>query len=349
MSRAVADGVPWDLAERIAGRVAGSYALADGYHGQVLAETAPDIVRRASALVEEDTGLSGGGEPEVAVVGRSVWVERNLSFFAELLKPAEQKLEESLAEAGTTGGLSKRFMAAEMGALLGVLSRRVLGQYELVLPSDERGDVVYLVAPNVLSLEREHQFKPSEFRFWIALHEATHRLQFVGVPWLRDYFFSLVSEMVSDVKAEGSRVARLVAEVRTATAEGKPLIGEAGILGLMATPEQREQLDKVQALMSLLEGHGHVVMDRIGERHLTTQRRMSSMLKRRRQDPRTAALLRITGMEMKLKQYELGEAFVKQVEERASWSTLDLAWTSEETLPTRAEIEDPERWLKRVA
>ena len=342
------NGVPWDLAERIAARVAGSYPLADGYQGQLLRESAPDMVRRAAALVEEDTGLSGGGEPEVAVVGRPAWVERNLSFFAELLKPAEKQLEESLAEAGTRGGLSKRFMAAEMGALLGVLSRRVLGQYELVLPSDERGDVVFLVAPNILALEREHQFKPSEFRFWIALHESTHRLQFVGVPWLREYFFSLVSELVSLAKPEGSRMIRLFEEVRDANAEGRPIIGESGLLGLMASPTQREHLDKVQALMSLLEGHGHVVMDRIGERHLVTQGRMSAMLKRRRQDPRTAALLRITGMEMKMKQYEEGEKFVKRVEERAGWDAVDLAWTSVETLPTRAEIQEPDAWLARV-
>jgi coenzyme F420 biosynthesis associated uncharacterized protein len=344
----MSEGVPWDLASRIAARVAGTYPLADGYHGAVLAETAPEMVRRSAELVEAETGLSGGGQPEVAVVGRPVWVERNLSFFAELLRPAGQQIEESLAEAGTTGGLSKRFMAAEMGALLGVLSRRVLGQYELVLPSDERGDVVYLVAPNILMLEREHQFKPSEFRFWIALHEVTHRLQFVGVPWLRDYFFGLVSELVAQSKPEGSRLARLVSEVRDANAEGRPLIGEAGLLGLMATPTQRDLLDKVQALMSLLEGHGHVVMDRVGERHLTTQGRMSSMLKRRRQDPRTAALLRLTGMEMKMKQYELGEKFVKGVEAKAGWSAVDLAWTSVETLPTKAEIEDPDAWLTRV-
>ena len=343
------DGVPWDLAERIATKVAGSYGLAESYHGRVLEETAPDIVRRAAALVEEDTGLSGGGEPEVAIVVRPVWVKRNLSFFAELLKPAEEQLQQTLAEAGTTGGLSKRFMAAEMGALLGVLSRRVLGQYELVLPSDDRGDVVFLVAPNILALERQHQFKPSEFRFWIALHEATHRLQFVGVPWLRDYFFSLVKEMVSLSKPEGSRIGRLITEVRQANADGRPIIGESGLLGLMASPTQREHLDKVQALMSLLEGHGHVVMDRIGARHLVTQGRMSAMLKRRRTDPRTAALLRFTGMEMKMKQYELGEKFVHRIEERADWSTLDLAWTSVETLPSRAEIENPDAWLARVA
>jgi coenzyme F420 biosynthesis associated uncharacterized protein len=344
----MADGVPWHLAERIAARVGGTYALADGYHGRILEETAPDIVRRAAEMAAEDTGLDGGGTPEVAVVGRSVWVERNLSFFAELLKPAEEAIEETLAEAGTRGGLSKRFMAAEMGALLGVLSRRVLGQYELVLPSDDRGDVVFLVAPNILALERQHQFKPSEFRFWLALHESTHRLQFVGVPWMRDYFFGLVKELVSLSKPEGSRLARLVAEVRDANAEGRPIIGEAGVLGLMATPTQREHLDKVQALMSLLEGHGHVVMDRIGERYLVTQRRMSALLKRRRTDPRTAALLRFTGMEMKLKQYELGEKFVKSVEKRAGWKSVDLAWISPEALPTRSEIDNPDKWLVRV-
>lgn len=342
------DSVPWDLAQRIATRVAGSYGLADGYHGQVLAETAPAIVRRAAAMVEEDTGLEGGGEPEVAVVGRPAWVERNLAFFAELLEPAEEQIQRALEEAGTRGGLAKRFMAAEMGALLGILSRRVLGQYELVLPSDDHGDVVFLVAPNILALERRHQFKPSEFRFWLALHESTHRLQFVGVPWMREYFFGLVKELVSLTKPEGSRLAQVIGEVRDARAAGRPIVGESGLLGLMATPTQRLHLDKVQALMSLLEGHGHVVMDRIGARHLVSQRRMSALLKRRRTDPRTAALLRLTGLEMKMKQYELGEAFVKHVERRAGWSTVDLAWSSPDALPTRAEIDDPDLWLARV-
>ncbi len=349
MSATATSTIPWHTAARIASRVAGTYPLAEGYHGRALEEQAPGIVRRAASMVEEETGLTGGGEPEVAVVGRPVWVERNLSFFAELLEPAERQLAETLAEGGTRGALSRRFMAAEMGALLGVLSRRVLGQYELVLPSDDRGDVVFLLAPNILSLERQHQFKPSEFRFWLALHEATHRLQFVGVPWMRDYFFGLVKELVSLAKPEGSRLARLVADFRDATSEGRPLIGESGLLGLMATPTQRDHLDKVQALMSLLEGHGHVVMDRIGARELVSQARMSALLKRRRNDPRTAALLKLTGMEMKLKQYELGESFVKRVEARAGWSTLDLAWTSPETLPTRAEIDHPDTWLARVA
>jgi uncharacterized protein (DUF2342 family) len=121
------------------------------------------------------------------------------------------------------------------------------------------------------------------------------------------------------------------------------------LLGLFATGSQREVIDRVQALMSLLEGHGHVVMDRLGESHLRTQERMSRMLKARRNDKRTATFFRLTGLEMKLKQYRIGERFVKTVETEAGWDTLGLAFRGASSLPTLAEIEEPVAWLERVA
>ncbi len=130
---------------------------------------------------------------------------------------------------------------------------------------------------------------------------------------------------------------------------GQPIVDDTGILGLLATPEQKVAIDKVQALMSLLEGHGHVVMDRIGARILPSQQRMSSILKARRKDPRTAALFRLLGMEMKMKQYELGEAFIQLIEKEAGWDRLERAWESAEALPTLDEIYHPQEWLRRVA
>ncbi len=341
--------IRWDSAAKIAARVAGSHPLEHTYHFEALAQQAPDLVHRAAAMVVDETGLVGDGRPDVMVIGRREWVERNLEFFSVLLAPAEKAIAERLGDSGrSVSVLGQRFAAAEMGALLGVLARRVLGQYELVLPAAGSGDTVYLVAPNILALERQHQFRPSEFRFWLALHESTHRLQFVGVPWMQDYFLGLIQELMSMAKPDPGRLARLIAEVRRAGSDGEPLVGEAGLLGLFATPEQRESIDRVQALMSLLEGHGHVVMDRIGARTLVTQKRMSGLLKSRRKDPRMAAFMRLTGMEMKLRQYELGERFVKAVERRAGWSAIDAAWEGPDSLPTRAEIEDPETWLGRV-
>ena len=340
--------VDWPLAVSVASRVAGEYPLAGSYHETRLARDVPSLVARASEMVSEETGLTGDGQPDVAVVSRAEWVETNVASFNALLAPAEELLAQG---SGLGPAIAGRVMGAEMGAVLGFLSKRVLGQYELVLPrtNDRVGDTVMFVGSNVLMLERNHEFRPAEFRFWVALHECTHRLQFVGIPWLRSYFLGLVDELVGEAKPEKGRIQRVTAELQDAARAGEPLIGESGIFGLFATPEQRSVIDRVQALMALLEGHGHVVMDRIGARELVSQDRMSRVLKARRSDKRTAALMRLIGLEMKLRQYELGERFIHKVEREAGWSTIDLAWRDPSSLPTLAEINDPDAWLQRVA
>ncbi len=335
--------IDWDLAVKVASRFAGTYPLEDTYHSDLLAREAPGIVARAAQMVEDETGLSAAGEPAVEVVTRKQWAETNVAVFSQLLAPAEEKIKKA-------NPVASRVVAAEMGAVLGFLSRKVLGQYELVLPGKgESGDVVYLVGANVLAMERSHQFRPSEFRLWIALHECAHRLQFVGVPWLRGYFLDLVGELVASAVPEPGKWARIMADVRKATDSGEPIIGETGLFGLFASSSQKDLLERVQALMSLLEGHGHVVMDRIGRRELASQQRMSSVLRQRRKDPRTATFLRLTGLEMKMRQYEQGEKFVLRVEREAGWSALDRVWDGPDSLPNLAEINEPLLWLSRVS
>jgi coenzyme F420 biosynthesis associated uncharacterized protein len=220
----------------------------------------------------------------------------------------------------------------------------------LVVPSGEAdGDAVLLVGGNLLGMERLHEFRPTEFRMWVALHECTHRLQFTAVPWMRPYFLGLVDQLVAGGAADEGRLARLAGEVRSAARGGRPWLDEAGLVGLLASPEQRRVIDRVQALMSFLEGHGHVIMDRIGGRVLVSQHRMARVLKARRQDPRHALLLRLAGIEMKMKQYEQGERFILAVERSAGFEALRRVWEGPDCLPTLAEIREPEKWLQRVA
>ena len=258
--------------------------------------------------------------------------------------------EAKLAASGRTGPVARRLAGVELGSLVGFLARRVLGQYELVVPSSgDDGDTVLLVGGNLLTMERRHEFRPEEFRLWVALHECTHRLQFTAVPWMRPYFLSLVGELLEAAADTEGRLGRLAGEMRAAAQKGRPWMDDSGLIGLLATPEQRHVIDKVQALMSFLEGHGHVVMDRIGGRLLVTQERMSRLLKARRLNPRHAFFFRLTGLEMKLKQYDLGERFILAVERRAGFDALGRVWRSPEHLPTLEEIGEPERWLQRVA
>jgi coenzyme F420 biosynthesis associated uncharacterized protein len=341
--------VHWPLAARVAARVAGSDLLEESYHFARFEAEAASLVARAAATVAAETGLEWRDEPAVRVVTRRRWAEANVAGFSRLLAPAERSLT-SDRRLGIGAHVAGRLLAAEVGGLVGILARRVLGQYELVLPAgdDDSGDAIMFVGGNILLMERQHQFRPDEFRFWVALHECTHRLQFVGVPWLRPHFLGLVTALVEASKPEEGRVRRVAEELRTAAREGRPAIGEAGLMGLFATPAQRRLLDEVQALMALLEGHGHVVMDRIGARELVTQETMSRVLKSRRKDPRAAAFFRLTGLEMKMKQYELGERFILDIERRAGFAALDAVWEDRDNLPTLSEISDPGRWLERV-
>jgi len=339
--------IDWDQAVKVAARMTGNYPLEGTYHEARFALQAPQMVMRATSLVEEETGLHAPGVAEVAVVSRREWVENNIGSFAVLVKPAEERLA---AHSGVGAKIASRITAAELGAVLGLLSRRVLGQYELVLPKADGsdGDTVMFVGANILAMERQHEFRPNEFRFWVALHEATHRLQFLGVPWMKDYFLSLVNELVTASAPQKGTLSRVANDLAAAARAGEPLVDEAGLFGIFATPSQREAIDRVQALMSLLEGHGHVVMDRIGARELVTQDRMSQVLKARRQDPRTAMFMRLVGLEMKMRQYDDGAEFIAGVERHAGWSALDQAWQSPEHLPTLEEIKNPVLWLERM-
>lgn len=338
---------------RLAGRIAGTYPLAETYHRSAVAADMARLTDRVSQLVPEATGLSLPGRPTTVVIGRTEWIERNVASFTHLMEPVQRQLVEKIEASGpgarSVASFSNRMMQAEMTAVLGVIARRVLGQYELVLPTGEDGDVVTFVGPNIMQLERTHQFRPEEFRFWVALHELTHRAQFQGVPWLRDYFMGLVGELVEQSRPEPGRMNRVIEEMTRRRGAGAPIIDERGLLGLFASSEQHVVIDKVQALMSLLEGHGHVVMDRLGEEHLRSQDRMSKILKARRKDKRTAAFFRLTGLEMKMSQYRMGERFIKIIEREAGWETVGYAFRGVGSLPTLEEIESPERWLRRVA
>lgn len=337
---------------RLSDRVAGTYPLAETYHSRQVADEMERVTLEVSEIVPRATGLSLPGKPNTVVIDRSEWMDRNVATFSHLTEPARRKLEERMAESGrnqAAAAIAERVMAAETRAVLSLLARRVLGQYELVLPTGEPGDMVAYVGPNILQMERTHQFKPKEFRYWVALHELTHRAQFQAIPWMRDYFMGLVTELVESSRPEPGALGRVLEEISSRRATGRPILDERGLLGLFGSPEQNAIVDKVQALMSLLEGHGHVVMDRVGADSLKSQDRMSRVLKGRRHDKRTAAFFRLTGLEMKMKQYKQGERFVLAVERESGWDTLHMAFRGASSLPDLHEIENPSQWLRRVA
>jgi coenzyme F420 biosynthesis associated uncharacterized protein len=354
------DPVDWNLAERIARRVAGRDPLESSYLAASLQPDFEEATTRAEQLVGEFTGLRAPDDPARALVlDRQRWVEANVTSFRRTLEPFTRRVGERLAKS-PFAPVGRTVAGAEMGILMGFLAQRVLGQYDLLVPEEPgdsggvglnsgSSDAVYYVGPNVLALEKRFGFRPGDFRLWIALHEVTHRAQFRAVPWMKGYFLSLVEASLGMIEPDPKRLVRALERAAEAARRGRNPLDDGGLVGLFATEEQRVVIDQVQALMSLLEGHGNVVMDRLGRRHVTGQERMSAALRARRQTGGMARQLRkLFGIEMKMRQYEIGERFIAWIEEREGLSALDAAWRGPEFLPTLAELEEPGRWLERM-
>lgn len=349
----VADPVDWGLAVRIARRVAGREPLAASYLADSLRHDFSDVTVEAERLVTEFTGLRPSGPANGTVLDRGGWVEANVASLRTLLAPLTARVGERM-ERSPLAPVGRRIAGTEMGVLLGYVAKRVLGQYDLLVPEDpERpptDDAVYFVGPNVLALEKRFAFRPRDFRLWIAIHELTHRAQFTGVPWMRPYFLSLVERSLSLVEPDPSRLLRVLGRIAEELREGRNPLDDGGLVGLLATPEQQQLLARTQALMSLLEGHGNLVMNHLGRDHVAGQARMAQVLQaRRRARGLTAMVQKLLGLELKMRQYEVGERFCLGVEREAGLAALDAAWRSPEHLPTLEELDRPSEWLARVA
>jgi coenzyme F420 biosynthesis associated uncharacterized protein len=354
----VASGpVDWQLAERVAVRAAGREPFAESYLAHSLQRDFDEATAEAEELVAQATGLrSLSGPARARVTDRAGWVHANTRSFQRLLRPITDKLDDKLGSS-VASGLTRKVGGVEVGMLLGWMSARVLGQYDMLViddPSDappEDQDLVYYVGPNVLALEKRFAFPPREFRLWLALHEVTHRAQFTGVPWLRPHYLGLVEQTLSSVDPDPKRFLDALVRVVEDLRSGRNPLEDGGIVTLLASPEQRSVLEQVGGLMSLLEGHGDITMDRAGADRIPSAHRFARVLRERRAsaNPATKLLQRLIGLEAKINQYAQGERFIEEVERLGGGpDALDPVWRGARWLPTLAEIRDPEEWLDRV-
>lgn len=344
--------VDWGLAAKVAARATGSEPFADSYHYASLNSDFEELTAIAEDQVAETTGLrSLSGKARARVADRPGWVQANIASFQRLLAPITDRLEQNMSS--PLAPFASRVAGAEVGVMLGWMSGRVLGQYDLLVVEDENPedqDIVYYVGPNIIGLEKKFAFPPREFRHWLALHEVTHRAQFTGIPWMREHFLGLVQATVESVDPDPKRFAEALTRVVTEVRSGRNPLDEGGVMAVLASEEQREVLSQVSGLMSLLEGHGDVTMDRAGADQIPNAARFGQVLRQRRQQgtPIARLLQKLIGLEAKLKQYEQGEAFIAMVEKEGGTELLDVAWVDPANLPSIEEIRDPDAWIARV-
>ena len=343
--------VDWSLARQIARFAAGAGTTPPPLPPADLQAFVAESERHLRAY----TGLAPeGGIPPAEPVGRAEWAEVNVESLAKLLGPVADRLSARLDGAGPFSGALRTAagatVAAETGLVLGYMSQRVLGQYELSLLEPERPARLLFVEPNLSRAIHELDLDPESFLRWIVLHEVTHVLQFQGVPWLREHMGDLLRNYLATMEVRIERGAAGGLPSMPNPAELIDRFREGGLMALVQSDEQQRIFDRIQAVMSVIEGYSEHVMDAVGEDVLPAYAGLRDAMERRRRS-RSAperVLQRLLGMDLKMRQYELGKRFCDAVAEKHGMEMLNRVWEAPEAIPTLAEIDEPDSWVARI-
>ncbi len=342
--------IDWDLAARAAKGLSPS---PPGVSRDVADSVVGELYRDAEIAAGHVAELTRLTEPPVTaltrVVDRAGWIDVNANGMRTVMSPLVDRLAEANRIGAFTEQIGGRLTGLQAGAVLGFLSGKVLGQFEFF---DRPDGQLLLVAPNLVTVEQQLGVDPSDFRLWVCLHEVTHRVQFTAVPWLRQHMLdevgALTATVDTDPEAMRQRMKAIVADLaRVARGEGDG----SGLIGIIATPEQREVIDRVTALMSLVEGHAEYVMNAVSPAVIPSQKLIEDRFGLRRRkgaNPLDKLLRRLLGLDAKTRQYVQGASFVRGVVDKIGLDGFNTVWTSTGTLPRKDEITAPEAWVARV-
>ena len=288
------------------------------------------------------------------IIDRAGWVRANITTFEAIVDRIEGRLLEQLLPPGVgparaSIAIANRWVTTrQLGFLLGYLGQRVLGQYDLALLAAESspGRLLFL-EENIRRTARVLDVPVDPFRTWIALHETTHAFEFEANSWLRPYLAERLEAQLTAFSRDVSGLSR-----DALGSFGRAVRGEPGShwMERLMTPEQRRLFRETQTVMSVLEGFGDYVMDEVGADLVPGASRISQRFHARRSQRSgfDRAIMRLTGMDLKMEQYRRGEQFVAAVARAGGREGLAKLWTGPSAMPTPDELGQPSRWLARM-
>jgi coenzyme F420 biosynthesis associated uncharacterized protein len=346
--------IDWDFAVATGTRLAGPGPIVSRQEADAVVAELRDGAQSSTALVRDFTGLvADTGTADIVVVDRPGWIRANADGFARVVAPLVEELEKRKGEpTGLTKAVGSKVTGLEVGTLLGFLAGKVLGQFDpFYAPagSTEVGRLL-LVAPNIVHAERELAVDPRDFRLWVCLHEETHRVQFTAVPWMRDHIHAEIGNIVSTIETDPAKLATFVGDGMKRLGDVLRGNDDSSLLELFSSPAQREVIDRITAVMSLLEGHADVVMDGVGPEVIPSVAVIRSKFNKRRKgtSPLDRLLRKLLGLDAKMAQYRNGASFVRGVVDQVGMDGFNKVWVEPANLPSKEEIGDPAAWVSRV-
>jgi uncharacterized protein (DUF2342 family) len=265
-------------------------------------------VRDARRRLREVAAVQFDLPDRVEVQNRHHWIDANVGTFERVMRPLEENGPEVFP------GATRVVNTGMLAMMLSFLGRNVLGQYDPLLLAEGDDHALYFVHPNIVRVAAALEVDYPRFRRWIAFHEVAHAAEFGAAPWLSSHL-----------------------ERRM----------EDGIAALATGSLDREAFRELDTTMTAVEGYAETLMDRAFDDDYADLR---AKLEARRSGGGPVARLarRLLGLGLKRRQYERGAAFFDAVADARGLPAASAVWESPSALPTEAELDRPEWWLRRV-
>jgi coenzyme F420 biosynthesis associated uncharacterized protein len=316
--------------EQAAKVVAGSGGRSDGSSLVRLRGRLLELYDEAAAEVERESTMPTTPRAELLVVDRQGWIGGNVRTLERLFRDVD------------VSGAEAKLIAWEGGVFVGLVARAVLGQF------DPFRDQLVVVYPNLGEMASGDGLR------WLMYHEVTHLAQFRAAPWIPDQILEwarellslqqkgMTREMLGKLPKQLPEIVRWARQALEGKAQGTPLLD-------LLPDAQREAIGKLNALVTLLEGHATLVTELIAKRTLPDYEELQRRIEARRKRPPLMRLLEaLAGLDMKRQQYVLGRQFCERIWQHGGADALAVAWTGPASIPTLDELRDPDRWLDRV-
>jgi len=346
-------GVNWQVAREVAYSLAGP------------PEPVPDdavremeaLVRAAQMLLAAHTGMACFDEvAAVRVVDRRGWVDGNLQAFRYLIEPLARTLGIGVAGPAEPAAnpleammrpLAPLLLAIQVGAVVGHLSQRAFGQFDLSVPRLD-ADNLFFVRQNIAGLEDQVAAASRDTRLYVALHEVSRRALF-NLPWVRTRLRDLLDEYISSVVVDLPRMQERLGDLGDPSRLQELLSDPSTLIADVASPRQVETMARLEAFLGFVEGYADYATEAAAAQTLPYLDDLRAALDRVRAETGEGENLATAMTGLTVTRAPEAREFCRVVAGRVGMEGLNVVWADAANIPTTAELDEPAIWLARIA
>ncbi|MFC5280916.1 zinc-dependent metalloprotease [Arcanobacterium canis] len=350
--------VNWQIAEQVARETV------ESTHFDRLSNLDGDAARSAlstaSLWLDAATDIDPASGPAMAF-SRLDWVAHALPTLKKLLDPVGANIARAFGEiingqaqqmpagmmpfdpSAMVSGLVASLLGVQYGKALAQLAVSSFGTTDTGVPLVE-GSFAGLVPSNVDAFASEIEgVKSSEVELYIAVREAAAARLYARVPWLRTRVIDSVAQFASGIVIDMSSIEEQVRGLSLDDPRQMENLDLTDVLNVEFTKAQREALDRLEHLLSLVEGWVSEISAQAVAPHLPNFVALSEVFNRRyaTDNPAKHVWSAQLGMELAPKRLREAVAFWQKAQLRLGIADRDGLWKHPDLLPQASDLDDP--------